>query len=147
MRTIVFCHDHPAGAAFDPNAAETEKRDVELVGEPSAATFAAVGWRSAGLRAAALAATHPERVDRLVLCCVPAPFEDRTFDPGGIAAKTLLLYGQLDEETPFAHAKWWKEHLPAARVEMVPGRGSDIIDVMWKRILSHAAPNTLRSGS
>lgn len=41
--------------------------------------------------------------------------------------------------------KWWKNCISVARVEMVPRRGSDIIDVMWKRILSHAAPNTLRA--
>lgn len=134
--------------AFDPDAEETAKRDVELVAAPGATVFAAVGWRGAGLRAAALAADHPARVDRLVLCCVPAPFEGPAFDPGRITAKTLLLYGQADEEAPFAHAKWWKEHLRgAARVEMVPRRGSDIIGLMWKRILSHAAPNTLLSRS
>lgn len=147
MRRILFCHDHPDGARFDPNPAETSRRDVEFVTELSDDTFAAIGWQKAGLRAAALAASHSEHVDRLVLCCVPAPIDDVGFDPAKIAAKTLLLYGQLDEEAPSRHAKWWKDHLAHARIEMVPGRGSDIVDVMWKRILSHAAPRTSRAGS
>lgn len=147
MRAVVFCHDHPDALAFDPDPRETSRRDVGLAGEPpQEGAFAAVGWRSAGLKAAMLAASLPTRVDRLVLCCVPAPSEDVAFDPGVIAAKTLLIYGQLDEEAPARHAKWWKDHLANARIEMVPRRGSDIVAVMWKRVLSHAAPNTLRSG-
>jgi pimeloyl-ACP methyl ester carboxylesterase len=144
VRAIVFCHDHRDGTAFDPLPEETEKRDVELVSEPPGRTFAAVGWRTGGLRAAALAASYQSQVDRLVLCCVPIPTDERPLDPGAITAKTLLVYGQLDEEAPFRHARWWKKHLRDARVEMVPRRGNDIIDVMWKRILSHAAPHTLR---
>ena len=125
VRTIVFCHDHPDGPAFDPSPALTSERDVAVV----------------------LAATYPDRVDRLVLCCVPAPLEAADFDPARIAAKTLLIYGQFDEDAPFAHARWWKNQVSNARVEMVPRRGSDIIDVMWKRVLSHAAPHTPRSRS
>ena len=144
----MFCHDHEDGDSFDPDPTVTASRDVEVVGEPDGPAhgrFAAVGWRGAGLRAALLAASSPQQVDRLVLCCVPAPFDGTDFDPSDIAAKTLVLYGQSDEDAPFAHAKWWKDHLRSARVEMVPGQGSDIIGVMWNRILSHAAPHTLRS--
>lgn len=147
MRTIVFCHDHPAGAAFDPDPAVTSERDIAIVAEPPDGAFAAIGWRNAGLRAAALAAAHPARVNRLVLCCVPAPFDAVDFDLATIAAKTLLIYGQLDEEAPSTHAKWWKRQLSSARIEMVPRRGNDIIDVMWKRVLSHAAPHTIRTRS
>lgn len=143
----MFCHDDPEGSSFDPRPEETAKRDVAIVGEPPDGTFAAVGWRAAGQTAARLAATYPGRVDRLVLCCVPAPFETADFDPGQIAAKTLLLYGQFDEDAPFAHAKWWKDQLANARVEMVPRRGSDILDVVGKRILSHVAPRTIRARS
>jgi pimeloyl-ACP methyl ester carboxylesterase len=143
----VFCHDHPDGDAFDPQPLETSLRDVRLGPPPGRGVFAAVGWRRAGLRAAELAAKAPKRVDRLVLCCVPAPTGDLTFDPGAIAAKTLVIYGQLDDEAPARDAKWWKSHLVRARIEMVPKHGSDVIEPSWRRILSHAAPNTMRSES
>lgn len=144
----MFSHGDAAGGEFDPNVEETAKREVVLAVEPPAAgAFAAVGWRSAGLEAAAVAARHPDRVDRLVLCCVPAPTEGADFAPAEIAAKTLLLYGQLDDDAPLAHARWWKDRLRDARVEMVPRRGSDIIGSMWARVLSHAAPHTVRRTS
>ena len=145
VRAVVFCHDHPDGRGFDPGPLETSRREVALTSKPSDGVFAAVGWRMAGLAAAELAAADPRRVDRLVLCCVPAPLDSNpSFDPADIAAKTLLLYGQLDTEAPPAHARWWKNHLVDARVEMVPRAGSDIISTVWKRVLSHAAPYTLR---
>jgi pimeloyl-ACP methyl ester carboxylesterase len=145
VRTVVFLHDHPDGDGFDPDAAETSRRDIKLSATPPAGPFAAVGWRFGGLTAAALAATLPSRVDRLVLCCVPAPIDaPPDFDPGNITAKTLLLFGQADPDAPAAHARWWKEHIRDARIEMVPRASSDIIDVLWKRVLSHAAPKTLR---
>lgn len=144
MRQILFCHDHSDGAAFDPLPLETSRRDVELVTDPPSGTFAAVGWRHAGLRAAELAAARTTQVDRLVLCCVPIPGDAITFDPNSISAKTLLIYGQNDRDAPFHHARWWKDNLRNARVEMVPQRDSDIIATVWKRILSHAAPHTLR---
>ena len=143
----MFCHDHPDGDAFDPQPQETSRRDVQLAPPPNRGTFAAVGWRHAGLRAAELAAKAPKRLDRLVLCCVPAPTGDLTFDPGAIAAKTLVIYGQYDDEAPAGDAKWWKSHLVSARIEMVPKHGNDVIELSWKRILSHAAPNTMRAGT
>ena len=141
----MFCHDHQDGAGFDPDPAETSRRDVELALAPPDGVFAVVGWRRAGITAAELAATSPSRVERLVLCCVPAPInDDPGFDPADITAKTLLLFGQADPEAPAAHARWWKNHIADARVEMVPRAGSDIIETVWKRILSHSAPNSLR---
>lgn len=145
MRTIVFWHDHPDGDRFDPDPRETGRRDVQLVAQPPAGAFAAVGWRLGGLSAAAQAARLPSRVDRLVLCCVPAPVDvEPSFDPDTIAAKTLLLFGQADPDATTAHARWWKQHIRDARIEMVPGAISDIIGALWKRVLSHAAPRTLR---
>lgn len=144
MRTVVFFHDHPNGNSFDPRSDETSRRDIELAPPPARGTFAVVGWRHAGLRAAELAAKSPKRVDRLVLCCVPAPDGELPFDPGAIEAKTLLIYGQLDEDAPARDAKWWKNNLKSARIEMVPRQGSDIIELSWKRILSHVAPGSIR---
>lgn len=146
MKNVVFCHDHPDGEAFDPDPSETAQRSIKLGHAIGNGQFAAVGWRRGGLAAAKLAATMPDRVDRLVLCCVPAPIDhDPDFDPRDIAAKTLLLFGQADPDAPSQHARWWKSHLQNARVEMVPGAGSDIIHALWKRTLSHAAPNSLRT--
>ena len=145
MRAVVFCHDHPDGAGFDPNPGETARRDIELLASPPSGSFAVIGWRIAGQEGAALAASQASRVDRLVLCCVPAPVGDElSFEPHDIAAKTLLLFGQHDPDAPSRHARWWKDRIPGARVEMVPRSGSEIIATMWKRILSHAAPNTAR---
>ena len=145
VRIIVFCHDQP-GAAFDPDPEETSRRKIELrSATPVGQKFALVGWRHAGLAAAALAAANPSRVDRLVLCGVPTPVDGvLDFDPGDIGAKTLLLFGQKDPAAPARHARWWKDRIRDSRVEMVPGAGSEIISTMWGRVLSHAAPGTLR---
>ena len=42
VRTVVFCHDHPDGPGFDPDPAETGRRDLELAPAPPAGVFAAV---------------------------------------------------------------------------------------------------------
>jgi pimeloyl-ACP methyl ester carboxylesterase len=146
MKLVVFCHGHPDGDRFDPDPQETMRRGVELGRAAGNGPFAAVGWRVEGLAAAHLAATMPSRVDRLVLCCVPAPTDvDPGFDPRDITAKTLLLFGQKDPDAPAKHARWWKDRIQSARVEMVPDAGSDIIEALWKRTLSHAAPKAPRS--
>ncbi|MDP1858364.1 MAG: hypothetical protein Q8K82_06830 [Gemmatimonadaceae bacterium] len=145
VRVVVFCHDHPDERSFDPDPDETGRREIELRTTPPTGSFSVVGWRHAGLNAAALAAAAGSRVDRLVLCCVPAPLDAKLdFDPGDIAAKTLLLFGQADPDASSRHARWWKDHIPDSRVEMVPRAGSDIISTMWGRVLSHAAPSSLR---
>lgn len=145
VRVVVFCHDHPDGRSFDPDPGETSRRQIELRTTPPTDSFSVVGWRHAGLSAAALAAGAGSRADRLVLCCVPAPIDATlAFDPGDIAAKTLLLFGQADADAPSRHARWWKDRIPDSRVEMVPRAGSDIVNTMWGRVLSHAAPNRLR---
>jgi pimeloyl-ACP methyl ester carboxylesterase len=143
VRLILFAHDH--GRGFDPDPAETSRRDIEIHTSPPPGPFSAVGWRHAGLAAAASAASNAPLVDRLVLCCVPASLDtDLDFDPRDIRAKTLLLYGQADPDAPFRHARWWKDHIADARVEMFPGAGGDLSPAMWRRALSHAAPRTLR---
>jgi pimeloyl-ACP methyl ester carboxylesterase len=67
------------------------------------------------------------------------------FDPGSIAAKTLLLYGGADSLITSAHAQWYKKHVPDSRVEMVPGTGHLLIVPMWDRVLSHLASGTRMS--
>lgn len=142
-RVVVFVHD---GEAFDPDPAETHRREIDLRGAaPRAGSFAVVGWRQAGEKAAALAANYGDRVDRLVLCATPIPADEK-FELKTIAAKTLLLHGAADPDAPSKAARWWKNQIPGARVEMVPRAGSEIITTFWKRVLSHAAPGSLLLG-
>jgi pimeloyl-ACP methyl ester carboxylesterase len=146
-RPVVFFHDGPGG--FDPDPVQTGRRNIELTTVPPDGRFASVGWGVGGLRAAELAAQRGADVTRLVLCAVPAPAggEGLTFDIGSIVAKTLLLYGQVDQDAPPSSAEWWKTNLPGgARVEIVPRHGSDFVEAMWGRALSHAAPGSLRRG-
>jgi len=62
------------------------------------------------------------------------------FEPSGINAKTLLLYGSRDPFAANRHATWWQRRLPNARMEMLPGAGPLAIVRSWKRALSHLAP-------
>lgn len=87
-----------------------------------------------------VAAEHPE-VERLVL--LATPIRDGAAVPE-IAAKTLLLFGANDERTGSKAARWWKKQIPDARIEMSPGRGHDLLEALWPRVLRHLAPGTLR---
>lgn len=62
------------------------------------------------------------------------------FDPGAVAAKTLIIAGQADALAGHAHAAWYQRAIPDARMEMVPGVGHLAVVPMWGRILSHVAP-------
>ena len=62
------------------------------------------------------------------------------FEPSGVNAKTLLLYGSRDPFAANRHATWWQKRLPNARMEMLPGAGPLAIVRSWKRALSHLAP-------
>lgn len=66
------------------------------------------------------------------------------FEPGEVRAKVLLLYGAADPGIGLRHARWWQQRLPAARVEMVPAAGHLLVIPLWRRILSHLAPGSLR---
>ena len=62
------------------------------------------------------------------------------FEPADVRQKALLVYGGADPQLPSRHGRWWQEHLPDARLEMVPGVGHLVIVPMWKRVLSFLAP-------
>ncbi|WP_285115542.1 alpha/beta fold hydrolase [Leifsonia sp. fls2-241-R2A-40a] len=62
------------------------------------------------------------------------------FEPGDVAAKTLVIAGQADAVAGHAHAAWYQRAIPDARMEMVPGVGHLAIVPTWGRILSHLAP-------
>lgn len=125
------------GAAIDQRAA------VPGVGLPP---VGAVGWSTGGLGVLALAARRPDLVDRLVLVAAPAP-PDLGFDPAGVTAKTLLLYGANDPDAGPHDGKRFQRHLPNRRYEQVPGEGALFLARMWPRVLSHVAPNRRRAPS
>jgi pimeloyl-ACP methyl ester carboxylesterase len=125
---------------FDPDPAETARREVQLAPAWELGVVGVAGWSEHGWEALELAAEHPE-VERLVLLATPV-HEDATVPP--IEAKTLLVFGMDDERTGSKAARWWKEQIPHARVEMSPGLGHDLLAARWSRVLSHLAPGTLR---
>lgn len=125
----------------DPDRAETERRDVELLTDWEPGVVGIAGWSDHGWEAVRLAGEHPE-VERLVLLGTPI---DESADVPEIAAKTLLLFGTADERAGSSTARWWKERIPQARIEMSPGRGhDDLLLPLWPRVLRHLAPGSLR---
>jgi pimeloyl-ACP methyl ester carboxylesterase len=63
------------------------------------------------------------------------------FEPEEVAAKTLLLYGSRDPVAGPAHARWWQERIPDARLEVAPDAGHLVVLPMWSRALSHLTPD------
>jgi pimeloyl-ACP methyl ester carboxylesterase len=66
------------------------------------------------------------------------------FEPEAVEAKTLLLYGSNDPIAGPRHGRWWRERLPDACLEVVPGAGHLLVIPMWSRALSHLAPKRRR---
>jgi hypothetical protein len=140
------------GIDEDPGPELTFARGVTLYGadpaedaDPTgdAGPIGAAGQGEAGLAALAFAARHPERVDRLALIATPIP-DDPGLDLSTVTVKTLLLFGAKDLATGSTHGRWWQQRLPDARLEMNPQGGPDLLGPMWKRVLSHLAPNCRR---
>lgn len=112
-----------------------------------------VGVGEAGELSIMIAAHLRESVDRLALVAVPRPESPLGgFEVGElldrIAAKTLLMNGQSDPHAASAAARWFKERMSSARIEMVPPTDAPeprlaLADV-WERVLSHVAPGTVR---
>jgi pimeloyl-ACP methyl ester carboxylesterase len=63
------------------------------------------------------------------------------FEPEAVEAQTLLLYGSHDPIAGPPHGRWWRERLPNAHLEVVPGAGHLLVIPMWPRVLSHVAQN------
>lgn len=138
MRRVVLCL--PDGARrVDPDPEETARREVELAYEWEGDAAGVVGWAEGGSAALELAARHGDLVDRLVLVSTPVTADENV--PVTLTAKVLLLYGARDGGS--AQARSWQRAV-GGRIEMVPGKGRDILDHVWPRVLSHVAPGTLQ---
>jgi pimeloyl-ACP methyl ester carboxylesterase len=62
------------------------------------------------------------------------------FEPEEVEATTLLLYGSRDPVAGPAHARWWQERIPDARLEVAPDAGHLVLLPMWSRALAHLTP-------
>ena len=124
-----------------------------IVEEAQGRPVGLVGVGEAGELAIMVAAHLGEGVDRLALIAVPRPESELGASEVAdlldrIAAKTLLMNAQADPAAASAAARWFKDHLRTARVEMVP-RTDDpesrlVLADVWERALSHVAPGTTR---
>jgi pimeloyl-ACP methyl ester carboxylesterase len=133
------------GADGDPGPELTWARGITLaVGDglpvDHPGPVGVVGTSGAGLDALAFAERHAGTVDRLVLISTPIP-PDKTIELSGVSAKTLLLFAARDEATGARHGRWWQQRLDDARLEVNPQGGPDLLEPMWKRVLSHLAPH------
>jgi pimeloyl-ACP methyl ester carboxylesterase len=143
-RTVVYAHIAPGSGAFDPDPAETARRDVHLIAldrpgygaseamPPEAwatvasaaediaeilrgldiGTVGVAGWSAGGRVALALAASHPDLVDRVAVIGTPAPDEAVPWmadeERAGIAAMRgmpldqarSVLRGQMSQAFP-----------------------------------------------
>lgn len=132
------------GASADPGPSLTFARGVTLFAGSDGdldhpGPLGVVGQGSAGLDALAFAARNAARVDRLVMIGTPIAPDSVVTD-----TKTLLLFGAKDPATGSKHGRWWQQRLPDARLEVNPQGGADLLAPMWKRVLSHLAPNCRR---
>jgi hypothetical protein len=114
-----------------------------------ALTTGIVAYRDAVDVALRAAVQLGDAVDRLALVAVGAPEQPLDRDDlgvliGGVTAETLVLNGQNDETADAAAAAWYREHLAAVTIEMVPDESALSLPAVWGRVLSHVAPRTRR---
>ena len=108
-----------------------------------------MGYREGADVALRAAVELGDTIDRLALVAVAAPAEPLDRDDlgaliEGVTAKTLIMNGRQDKTAAAAAAGWYKDHLVSARVEMVPAESALSLSAVWGRVLSHAAPGTMR---
>jgi pimeloyl-ACP methyl ester carboxylesterase len=159
-RTVLLCMPDPVPS--DPDPETTWARGVTLLtadttaSDPTEAAdrlagaillrgsdlIGVVGWAEGGLTALVLATRHPALVDRLVMIGTPVPPLAPELDL--ITAKTLLLYGAKDPTAGPRDGKWYQQRLPDRRYEQIPGEGRLLLGPVWRRTLSHLAPNHRR---
>jgi pimeloyl-ACP methyl ester carboxylesterase len=59
------------------------------------------------------------------------------FDPADVTQPVLLGYGVADQRVPPAHGEWYRDQLPDARLEVVPGVGHLVVVPFWGAALDH----------
>jgi pimeloyl-ACP methyl ester carboxylesterase len=61
----------------------------------------------------------------------------------GVMAPTLVMVGELDEETPVQYSQYLVDHLPNARLQVIPGAGhllnAEAPDLVNQHIERHLA--------
>lgn len=62
-------------------------------------------------------------------------------DLARVRAPVLLVYGGRDPAVPPAHGRWYRRHLPHARLHVEPDAGHLVVAEAWSRILAHVDPN------
>lgn len=60
-------------------------------------------------------------------------------DWGAATAPVSLVYGELDATAPPAFGRWWRDHLPHARLEVVPDAGHLVALTRWADLLADLA--------
>lgn len=128
-------------ALIDPDPDETSRRALRLVSAWDPSVIGVAGWSTGGYEATRVAAQHPQ-LERLAI--ISTPFPEDTSHFGAVHAKTLLMFGSADPATGSSHGRRWQEALPDARLEMVPKGDHEILERVWKRVLSHLAPGRAR---
>ena len=83
----------------------------------------------------------PRGVAADILSYTARPWE---LDYAAVTAKVLLVNGQGDALAGTPHADWYRDALPDARAEVVPGVGHLVLVPQWERILTHVAPDAVR---
>ena len=66
--------------------------------------------------------------------------DDWGFDLKDVAAQVLLVYGAKDPVAPSAHGRWYRRHLPHARLSVVARAGHLVIAPAWDAVLQHVDP-------
>lgn len=67
--------------------------------------------------------------------------DDWGFDLRRVEAPTLLVYGAQDPIVPSAHGRWYRRHVPHARLKVVPRSGHLVVANAWRTILEHVDPH------
>ena len=151
--TVDDIDDPAAYRGTTPAEATADAISQFIAGEGHDTPVGLVGVGAAGELAILIAARLGAAVDRLALIAVPRPESEL----GGhevaellaeIDAKALVMNAGSDPDAADAAARWFQERLSSARVEMVP-RTSDpegrlVLADVWERVLSHAAPGSVR---
>lgn len=131
------------GQMLPPDASDADLLGLLGSGEADAPALEMPGARERLL--GMLRAAFAQGLDGLAADIAGYCLQPWGFAPEAVRAKTLLLYGSRDPTAGARHGSWWQQHLPNARLEMVPGAGHLLIMPMWRRALAHLAPNARRS--